>query len=154
MINLESQSETGIFEDWQIKGENMAVSTKSIFINGDFHTYDLRCRHAQALAVEDGRIIDIGGNARMRTYAKRGFSTIDLKRQCVIPGITDAHLHLLNLGEHYNRVNLDGVDSLKKVGNIITKAASRLKKGQWLLGRGWNIGEQRRPFIMGQFSGT
>lgn len=116
----------------------MAVAKKIIFINGDFHTFDERRRHAQAIAVENGRIIDIGGNARIRPYAKRGFSTVDLRGQCVIPAITDAHLHLLSLGEHYHRVNLDGIDSLKKVTEILSKAASKLKKGQWLLGRGWN----------------
>jgi predicted amidohydrolase YtcJ len=116
----------------------MARAKKIIFINGDLHTYNQLRKHAEAIAVEDGRIIDVGGNARMRLYAKRGFSIVDLRGQCVIPAITDAHLHLLNLGEHYNRVNLDGIDSLKKVTSILSKTASKLKKGQWLLGRGWN----------------
>jgi predicted amidohydrolase YtcJ len=116
----------------------MGTTAKTIFINGKFYTLDKKTQGAQAIAVEDGLVVEAGTNAKIRPLARRGFNVIDLKRQAVIPGLIDSHLHLMSLGISFKRVNLDGVDSLDKARGKIRKAASQLTPGQWLRGRGWN----------------
>ena len=114
------------------------MADRRIFINGEFHNPEPRSNVFQAVAIEEGKIIDIGSNANIKPLSKRGFDVYDLKKRCVIPGIIDSHLHLLALGNLFRRVDLDGVNSLDRVAAILEKAASTLKKGQWLQGRGWN----------------
>jgi predicted amidohydrolase YtcJ len=114
------------------------MNNNTIFINGRFHTCDPATEGAQAIAVENGIITQVGDNATIKSLVKDGYEAIDLKNNCVLPGLIDAHLHFLSLGQSFNRVNLDGVDSLEKVKDILGKAAANLSPGQWLLGRGWN----------------
>ncbi len=114
------------------------MSKKILYINGHFHTLDPATEGCEALAAEDGLIIEAGTKAALRPLTRRGFETIDLKKKCVIPGIIDSHLHFLYLGYSFKRANLDGVDSLSKVESILRKAARKLSPGEWLRGRGWN----------------
>ena len=114
------------------------MKIRKIFINGEFHNLDAKAKKIQAIAVEDGEIIDVGSNVKIRPHARRGFKVYDLKKRCIIPGIIDSHLHLLALGNLFKRVDLDGVDSLIRVAAILRKAAAKLKKDQWLQGRGWD----------------
>lgn len=113
------------------------MSKKTVFINGKFYTPKKK-NHIEALAVENGVITETGNNVNLKPLAKRGYKVIDLKKRCVVPGMIDSHLHMLGLGNLFGRVNLDGIDSLDGVRKILKKAAVKLKKNQWLRGRGWD----------------
>jgi len=110
---------------------------KTIFINGNIYTLKKKNR-VQALAVENGVIAGMGSNTDISPLSRRGYIIINLKGRCVIPGMIDSHLHMLSLGNLFNRVNLDGIGSLDEVRKILKKAARKLEKDQWLRGRGWN----------------
>ena len=105
---------------------------------GDFYLMRPIGRRAQAVAVENGIITDIGTNSKIGHLWRRGYKKHDLGKKFIIPAFTDAHLHLMAVGDTLKQVNLDGVDSLDKAVSVIKKAASRMKPGQWLRGRGWN----------------
>jgi predicted amidohydrolase YtcJ len=109
-----------------------------IFVNGLFHTLQRGTDGAQAVAVDNGVITEIGSNRDIRPLTRRGFETVDLKNRVVLPGIIDAHVHLLPIGNLFKRVDLDGIESLEKVAAVLREAVSKLGKGQWMLGRGWN----------------
>jgi predicted amidohydrolase YtcJ len=114
------------------------MQNKKIFVNGDFYLPCPRAKRAQALAVEDGVITEIGTNAEIRHLWRRGYKRYDLGKMFALPAFTDAHLHLMAVGTLSKQVNLDGVDTLEKIVSIIEKASSGLQPGQWLKGRGWN----------------
>jgi predicted amidohydrolase YtcJ len=64
--------------------------------------------------------------------------TIDLDGAFVMPGLQDAHGHLLGLGTAMAEVDLVGTQSF---ADVIARAAARaatLPKGEWVLGRGWD----------------
>ncbi|MEE8418357.1 MAG: amidohydrolase family protein, partial [candidate division Zixibacteria bacterium] len=104
------------------------MANRKIFINGKFYNPGPGSKAIQAVAVEDGKIIDVGSNVKIKPLAGRGFKVYDLKKRCVIPGIIDSHLHLLELGNLFKRADLDGVDSLDGIAKILKKAALKLKK--------------------------
>jgi predicted amidohydrolase YtcJ len=114
------------------------MKDRKIFINGDFFSLHAPRRRIQAIAVEDGVITDIGPNTRIAHLWRRGFKKHDLRKKFAVPAFTDAHLHLSALGKLSGRVNLDGISSLENAVSVIKKAATKLKPGQWLKGRGWN----------------
>jgi predicted amidohydrolase YtcJ len=72
--------------------------------------------------------------------ALRGPSTrmLDLAGHTVIPGMVDAHGHLLGLGEMLRNVDLVGTKSLADVVQRTVDRAKTLPAGSWVLGRGWD----------------
>ena len=63
---------------------------------------------------------------------------IELDGAFVVPGLQDAHGHLLGLGTALAEVNLVGTRSFDEVIERTVAAAGKLPKGQWVLGRGWD----------------
>ena len=66
----------------------------------------------------------------------------------VMPGLQDAHGHLLGLGSSLVEVDLVGTKSFQEVVEKARAAASRLPKGAWVVGRGWDQNDwdqQRMP---------
>ena len=67
----------------------------TLFVHGHIYTADPARPWAEAIAVSGARIVAVGSDRdltrRWRTHAR----VIDLKGQTVVPGIIDAHMHLL-----------------------------------------------------------
>ena len=85
------------------------------------------------LTINDGRVIAVGsGDAPTAEYS----GVIDMQGRTVMPGLTDAHGHMLLLGQARARVDLVGSDSLEDALARVAKQASPGKG--WVLGRGWN----------------
>jgi predicted amidohydrolase YtcJ len=93
---------------------------------------------ADAMAVRDGRVAFVG--SERGALALRGSNTrvVDLDGSTVIPGITDAHAHLLNLGTSLRTVDLVGTSSYEEVIARVAAKARELPGGTWILGRGWD----------------
>ena len=63
--------------------------------NGIVITMDPRRRVLEdtSVAIEDGRIVDIGPAAELRSRHKAA-TTIDARRKAVLPGLVDLHAHM------------------------------------------------------------
>ncbi len=91
-----------------------------------------------AVAVRDG-LIAFAGSVR-EAMALKGPATrlLDLGDATVIPGIVDAHLHLLGLGESLEEVDLRGAASYDEVVARVAARARTAPPGAWIRGRGWD----------------
>ena len=49
---------------------------------------------AQAVAIEDGRILDVGSDERIRALAGPATRVVDVGGRLVVPGLIEAHVHL------------------------------------------------------------
>lgn len=63
---------------------------------------------------------------------------VDLDGAFVMPGLQDAHGHLLGLGTALAEVDLVGTTSFAEVVERAAAKAATLPKGEWVLGRGWD----------------
>ena len=70
--------------------------------------------------------------------AKKGIKIIDGGGQTLLPGLIDAHGHVLSYGLSLMQVNLNNVPSEHAAIKRAIKFHQKNKKTQWLLGRGWN----------------
>ena len=61
---------------------------------------------AEAIAVRDGRVLDVGSNQEIRKLAGAQTPVIDLHGRFAMPGFNDAHTHLASGGFTKLRVNL------------------------------------------------
>jgi predicted amidohydrolase YtcJ len=93
---------------------------------------------AEALAVRGDRIVFVG--SRQGALAYRGDNTpvLDLPDRTVIPGIADAHAHLLSLGRFLRNVDLVGATSYDEVVARVVARTQALAAGSWIEGRGWD----------------
>jgi predicted amidohydrolase YtcJ len=109
-----------------------------IVTNARIYTVDEAHPSAQALAVKDGRFLFAGSEREV--MALRGPSTkvVDAGGHTVIPGMVDAHAHLLGLGEALQQVDLTGTRSYDEVVARVVAAARSQPAGKWIVGRGWD----------------
>ena len=102
-------------------------------------TGDARQPTASALAFDagTGRVL-ASGDAQALLARWPQAVQIDAGQATVIPGLIDAHAHMVNLGHMLTEANLWGVSSKAEVIARLKAAEARLQPGQWLIGRGWD----------------
>jgi predicted amidohydrolase YtcJ len=70
-----------------------AFGADLIVVNANVVTIDKSQPHAEAFAVENGRISAVGTNTEIRRLATPSTKVLDLKGKTVTPGFNDVHLH-------------------------------------------------------------
>lgn len=109
-----------------------------IVTNARIYTVDQTQPRASAMAIGGGRVLFVG--SAMGALALRGSATrvVDLDGHAVIPGMVDAHAHLLGLGRALSSVDLVGTRSYEEVIARVVARARELPEGSWITGRGWD----------------
>jgi predicted amidohydrolase YtcJ len=109
-----------------------------VVTNARIYTVDDAHPVVAAMAVRDGRV-QFTGSAR-EAMALRGSATrvVDLGGRTVIPGMVDAHAHLLGLGQSLRNVDLVGAKSYDEVIARVVRFARGQPGGTWIAGRGWD----------------
>lgn len=69
-----------------------------ILTNGRFHTVDRQNPLADAVAIRNGKFLQVGTQAEVMQHHGEGTRVIDLKGHTAIPGLNDSHLHLIRGG--------------------------------------------------------
>ena len=117
---------------------NQAASAPSMLVNARIHTMDAATGTAGAMVWDEhGRVLAVGeGSALAQRFpdARR----IDAQGHTVVPGLIDAHGHLMNLGVALMRADLVGAGSRLEVMERLRAFARELPADAWLLGRGWD----------------
>ncbi|UCE41861.1 MAG: amidohydrolase [Candidatus Aminicenantes bacterium] len=112
---------------------------EKIFLNGHVLTMDEDIPEVEAMAVGEGKFLDIGKSAKMqRKYPNADVH--DLEGKTVMPGIIESHGHLLSLGQSYLELNLEGLPSPE---DVVHKVRDRIKEtppDEWVTGWGWDEG--------------
>lgn len=73
-----------------------------------------------------------------KTLPSNNIHIIDGHGKTLLPGLIDAHGHVLSYGLSLMQVNLNGVVSEQAAVQRAIKFQGNNNKSQWLLGRGWN----------------
>jgi predicted amidohydrolase YtcJ len=102
------------------------------------HTSDPGQPTATALAWDGaGRVLAVG-DAKALSARYPDAARIDAGNAAVIPGLIDAHGHVMNLGYALMRVDLVGARDKAEVIARLRAFEKTLPEGAWLLGRGWD----------------
>jgi len=114
-----------------------AQSGKTIINNVQgytFHEGDLK--PFSAIAFKDGKIMEVAFNEKK--IASSSARVIDGKGQVMLPGLIDAHAHVMGLGYQELDINVAGISSLDKTLQRIEEYAGNNPGLNWIRGRGWN----------------
>lgn len=105
--------------------------------NATIYTVDEDQPQAQALAVRGDRILMVGSDEQV-LGAYPDAPRQDAGGRAVIPGLIDAHAHLMGQGLAMLQVDLVGTTSVEDVLARLRAFEQRLPEGAWLTGRGWD----------------
>jgi predicted amidohydrolase YtcJ len=106
-----------------------------ILFNARIHTLDRRQPLASAIAIERGRIMAVGGDELRESSV--GADTQDMHGGVILPGLTDAHLHLKAYALSLEKIDCE-TDTLEECLRRVRQRAGDTPPGQWVLGHGWN----------------
>ncbi|MDZ7861017.1 MAG: amidohydrolase [Candidatus Krumholzibacteriota bacterium] len=116
---------------------------KKVFYNGRIITMDSGCPRAEALLVEGNKISRVGNSEDMLSLAEKSAERYDLEGKTVIPGLIDAHTHLFSYAMAKNLLDLSDMNSFGQALSLIKERADNCKKGEWIVGRGWDQNRMR-----------
>jgi predicted amidohydrolase YtcJ len=116
----------------------VAQAADLIVTNARIYTVDENRPLVDAMAIRDGRVVATGPARGVMTMRGPNTRVLDLNGRTVIPGMIDAHVHLLNLGNSLRNVDLVGTSSYDEVIARVVARARETPAGTWILGRGWD----------------
>jgi len=108
----------------------LVINAKAYTVDADFST-------AEAFAVKEGKIVEVGSTSDLSSkYTAK--ETLDAEQKTILPGLIDAHAHLYNLGLKLSRVDLDGTVSYKDVISRLQEFKKKFPETEYIIGRGWD----------------
>ena len=129
-----------------------------IYTNGNFITINDKAPKAKAVAVKNGKILDVSLDQKsiIKNYKAQETKVIDLKGKTVIPGVIDAHSHLTTVAVQAISANLlpppDGgakdIPTLQNILRRFIKESPTIKKYGIAIGFNYDdsqLAEKRHP---------
>lgn len=108
-----------------------------ILLNGHIHTFDAQQSVAEAIVLQGGLIRYVGSDVEADSLSGPQSQITDLDGRHVLPGFTDAHIHLETLSLSLEKVDCNTADKNECVSRVAARAASTSPPA-WILGHGWN----------------
>lgn len=109
-----------------------------IVINGNIYTV-AEPTTGNAIAIQNGNIIEIGSNEEMeKKYKNAETEIIDAEGNFVMPGFIEGHGHFSGLGSSLINLNLLKTKSWEEIVNMVKEKVKDAKPGEWIVGRGWH----------------
>jgi len=119
-------------------------------LGSDTGTSDTGSGGAESMLVRDGRIAALGPAAAVRAAAQPGAAVLRLDGATVIPGLIDAHCHVINVG--YLAAGADcsqpAAPDIAAIQARLRAAAAATPAGSWVMGSGYveyKLAERRHP---------
>lgn len=126
----------------------MPFGVDRILLNGRILTVDGTFSTVEAVAIQQGEIIATGSSEEIGDYASGRTRVDNLGGATVLPGLIDAHNHMLSTSVGLTQVQLYDCRSIAEILDRVAAAAATAKPGEWILGKGWDealLVEERYP---------
>src|SRR5580704_17326951 len=118
-------------------------------VNGRIHTMDARNTIARAVSIRNGRFATVGDAIPARGPNTR---VIDLKGRTVVPGMVEAHVHIVSLANRpgYHTI-LENTASIREIQEALAARRKDVPAGAWITSMGgWHPNqwaEHRHPTL-------
>jgi predicted amidohydrolase YtcJ len=109
-----------------------------LFVNATVLTMDTSLPRAQALAVKDGRIVEVGGTDEVLWLRESEYEVIDLEGRTITPGFVDPHNHFSIGAFETLWADCRAARSVADVQQTLAKAARETPAGAWVRGVGYD----------------
>jgi len=111
-------------------------SVDLLVTNAVIYTVDDNFSKAEAMAIRDGRIVEVGSteDLQKKYHATENY---DAGGKTIVPGLIDAHAHLYGLGLSLQQVDLNGTKSFDELLERVVKFTKE-HNPEYITGRGWD----------------
>lgn len=124
---------------------------RTIYFNAQIITMEEEQPFAQAMLIEDKKIVKVGTNEEICAQEEDA-AKIDVKQKVILPSFIDAHSHISSMIFHYLLIDI-GPQKCKNTDELIEVLRKEfkenpLKQDEWLMGWGYNneiFEEERHP---------
>jgi len=110
-----------------------------VLTNGKVYTVDNQRSWAEAIAIKNGKIVEIGSSEDIRKRIDENTKVIDLAGRLVLPGLHDAHLHPISGAEASRFCQLTGLFQQDAILRAVKKFADTHPEAPVIRGRGWEM---------------
>ena len=118
--------------------EVLKASPDLIVVNADIRTSDPAVKNANAIAIENGKFIAIGGNDEISQLSDSNTVVINAEGKTILPGFIDSHTHLSSGSKIVTGINLTGIRKKSVWLDMIAQRVKTMEPGEWLLGGRWD----------------
>ncbi len=121
-----------------------AQAVDTLVVNARIYTMDAALPQAEAMAVDNGRILAVGDSLTLRTLSTPQTTVIDAQGRVILPGFNDSHMHPQPAFEElgpYGMLDLTpegGVESHEALRRKIRRKAALVEPGKLIWGMGYN----------------
>ncbi|WP_462170124.1 amidohydrolase [Pseudoalteromonas xiamenensis] len=126
---------------WLIAGLSLictsALANTTLIHNISGYTPTLKgaTQSFSVLVVRDGKVVATGNDDMLKQFPEA--TRYDGHGKTLLPGLIDAHGHIIGLGNNLVELDLRGMTSIEQIGEKL-KAYSDHFDGEWIVGRGWD----------------
>src|SRR3989475_1774423 len=107
-----------------------------LLTNGRIYLMDAWDTVVDTLVVRHGRVAFAGRRSEVNVAGAE--EIVDLGGRAVVPGLVDAHGHLMHLARGRLTLDAGGARSEAEVAERVAARAAKTPRGEWLGGRGWD----------------
>ena len=127
--------------------ELVAPTAELVLTNGKIITIDPLNTIAQAVAVKNGKILDVGDAEKISRHIGNNTQIVDLNGKTVTPGLIDAHAHLPFFGLRENGwfLNLQGMHSKEEILEALAQKARETPEGKWI--SAWGVESMSMSYL-------
>ena len=93
---------------------------------------------AEAIGIADGRVVAVGSRDDVLEAKAPGARLVAAGDAAIIPGVHDAHLHLVGMARAQRITSFEGVERFDSLLAELRNAAARVAPDGWVLGSGWS----------------
>jgi predicted amidohydrolase YtcJ len=120
--------------DWDDPATDGTPAANAPFDDAGWHP------DASALAIRGQTILYVGDDEGVEAHRDDHTRVVNLQGATVLPGLVDAHTHIVNLGTVLEQVNLVDVATEEEAVELVAQRAAEVPKGNWIVAYGWDDG--------------
>ena len=109
----------------------------ALYINGKIYSMDNENKVYEAMAIKDGKILEMGTTYEINSNYKSEDVT-DLQGATVLPGLIDSDGSIIEFSKNLNFINLSYVKSIEDIKKLVIEKTKTTNEGEWIGGYGWN----------------
>ncbi|HEY42491.1 MAG TPA: amidohydrolase [Anaerolineae bacterium] len=120
-----------------------SIHPTMILHSGVIHTLDDQTPRAECIAIYMDRVLALGSDDDLLGLAGSHTEVVNLMGRTVLPGLTDAHIHLEHYALAMEKIDVE-VPTMETCLERVRQAVILSNPGSWVLGHGWNQNEWDR----------
>ena len=116
------------------------TSADLVLLNAGVITVDPARPEARAVAVAGDRVLSVGSIEEVRSVAARNATVVDCQGLTLLPGMIDAHCHLLAMARTHQDLDCrpENAPSIAAIQGLVRSRAVAVPPGTWLRGQGYD----------------